>query len=310
MAIDQVQLNFNPASLMFINWMLAIVMFGVALDLRVADFKRVFKQPKAPAIGLLCQFLLMPALACLLVFVLTPPPSVALGIILVSACPGGNVSNFFTSFAKGNAAVSVSMSAVSTLVSIVMTPFNFMFWGQINPHTRPLIQQIELMPSDILGTVLSILVLPTVLGMALAAYKPGWARRLIKPMRWFSLLTFVGFIAAASAANYQHFISYIGSAFGIVFLVNGTALALGYGMACWAQIAAADARAVCFETGIQNSGFGLVLVFQFFAGLGGMAIIVAWWGVWHLISGLLLALYWSKRPAIKPLTGVGVPAKA
>lgn len=295
-AVDQIQLNFNPQSLAFINWMLAIVMFGVALDLRVADFKRVFSNPKAPIIGLLCQFFVMPALATALVFLIQPAPSVALGIVLVSACPGGNVSNFFTSLAKGNAAVSVSMSAISTLASIVMTPFNFVFWGNMNPHTRDLMQSISITPYDILGTVLVILVLPTILGMAAAAYKPDWAKRLLKPMRVFSLLVFAGFIAGAMAANFDNFKTHIGVAFWVVLAVNSSALLLGYWAARLLNVRPADARAVCFETGIQNSGFGLVLVFQFFAGMGGMAIIVAWWGVWHLVSGSLLALFWSRRP--------------
>lgn len=295
-AIDQVQLNFNPESLAFINWTLAIVMFGVALDLRLADFRRVLKSPKAPAIGLLCQFLLMPALATALVWLMQPSPSVALGIILVSACPGGNVSNFFTNFAKGNAAVSVSMSAVSTLASIVMTPFNFMFWGHANPATRELIQSISITPLDILSTVLTILVLPTVIGMLFAAYKPALAARMLKPMRMLSLVVFSGFVFGALYANWDNFLAHVGVAFWVVFVVNGSALLLGYNLARAFKVSRGDARAVCFETGIQNSGFGLVLVFQFFAGLGGMAIIVAWWGVWHLVSGLLLSSFWSRRP--------------
>lgn len=295
-AIDQVQLNFNPESLSFINWMLATVMFGVALELRLADFKRVLQQPKAPAVGLLCQFLLMPALATVLLMALNPTPSMALGIILVSACPGGNVSNFFTNFSGGNTAVSVSMSAVSTLVAIVMTPLNFMFWGQLNPITRDLMQSISLSPADLISTVMLILVLPTVLGMSFAAYKPDWAQRLIKPMKRLSLLIFVSFIGGALAANFDNFLNHIGTAFWVVLAVNSAALSLGYGIARLLKVKEADARAVCFETGIQNSGFGLVLVFQFFGGLGGMAIVTAWWGVWHLLSGLSLATWWSKRP--------------
>ncbi len=295
-AIDQVQLNFNPDMLGFINWMLAVVSFGVALDLRVADFQRVLRRPKAPLVGLISQFLIMPAVATVLVIALQPSPSMALGIILVAACPGGNVSNFLTNLARGNAAVSVSMSAISTLVSVVMTPANFVFWANINPQTRPLLEDIALSPVDILQSVLVILILPTVLGMLTRQLRPEWAQRALKPMQMFSMLVLFGFIAAALQANFSTFVAYVGEAFWTVLLVNGCGLLLGYGLARGLRLEVADARAVSFETGIQNSGFGLLLVFQFFGGLGGMAIVVAWWGIWHLVSGLALACLWRVAP--------------
>ena len=294
-AIDQVQLNFDPGALAALNWILAIVMFGVALDLRLEDFRRVLRAPWAPGIGLLCQFLLMPAIATGLLMLIQPAPSVALGIILVAACPGGNVSNFFTSLARGNAALSISMSSISTLAAILMTPFNFLFWGSVNPATAPLLRSISLQPSDILLTVLTILVLPTILGMLAAHYKPAIAAKLTRPMRWFSILVLFAFVIGALQANFEHFKTYIGVAFWVVLLVNAVALSTGYLLARLARLGEANARAVCFETGIQNSGFGLILCFNFFGGLGGMAIIAAWWGVWHLITGLSLASYWARR---------------
>jgi bile acid:Na+ symporter, BASS family len=294
-AIDQIQLNFNPAALQALNLVLAVVMFGVALELRVGDFRRVLRAPLAPAIGLTSQFLLMPALATLIVALLKPAPSVALGIILVAACPGGNVSNFFTALARGNAALSVSMSAISTLFSVVMTPLNFMFWGRINPYTADLLRSIEISPAQTFFTVLAILIVPTLLGMATAYRRPDWAARLLRPMRILSVLFMLGFISAAMAANFRHFLDYIGVAFWVVLMVNAVALFLGYGVARLVRLQRRDARAVCFETGIQNSGFGLILVFNFFGGLGGMALIAAWWGVWHLVTGLGLALFWSRR---------------
>jgi len=295
-AVDQIHLNFNPEALQALNLILGIVMFGVALDLRVEDFRRVLRAPLAPAIGLCCQFLLMPAFASLLVLLLKPAPSMALGIILVAACPGGNVSNFFTSLGRGNAALSVSMSAISTLFSIVMTPFNFMFWGRLNPHTAELLRTIELAPSQILSTVLVILVIPTIAGMLTAHFRPQWASRMLRPMRLLSVAFMLIFILGALAANFSNFIQYIGATFWIVFSVNATALLLGYGVSRLVRLSPRDARAVCFETGIQNSAFGLLLIFNFFGGLGGMALVAAWWGVWHLVSGLSLALLWSRRP--------------
>lgn len=301
-AIDQIQLNFNPASLQALNLILAIVMFGVALDLKTEDFRRVLGKPRAPAIGLLSQFLLMPAFASLLLLWLQPQPSIALGILLVAACPGGNVSNFFTSLGKGNAALSVSMSAISTLCSIVMTPLNFMFWGRLNPYTSPLLRSIEITPAQIFFTVLTILVIPTLLGMGLARWRPLWAGILMKPMRFMSLLFMLAFIGGALAANLDNFLDHVGHAFWIVLVVNASALSLGYLAARLARLQPQDARAVAFETGIQNSAFGLLLIFNFFDGLGGMALVAAWWGVWHLISGLGLALIWSRRPPLSEET--------
>ncbi len=301
--IDQIQLNFNPAALQVLNLLLAVVMFGVALDLRMEDFRRVVRLPRAPMIGLACQFLLMPAFAFMLLLWLEPAPSIALGIMLVAACPGGNVSNFFTAVAGGNVALSVSMSAVSTLASIAMTPLNFMFWGRLHPQTSDLLRQIELAPWDIFLTVLTILIIPTILGMLTARYQPGWAQRLLRPMRVLSIGFLLLFIGGAFAANLDNFLNYIGTAFWIVLTVNAMALALGYWVSRLARLGLRDARAVAFETGIQNSAFGLLLIFNFFEGLGGMALIAAWWGVWHLISGLSLAHVWSRRrPALAPAT--------
>ncbi len=298
-AVDQIQLHFNPASLQALNFILAIIMFGVALDLRLDDFRRVLRQPRAPLIGLCCQFLLMPALASLLLLWLQPAPSIALGILLVAACPGGNVSNFFTSLGRGNAALSVSMSAISTLLSILMTPLNLMFWGRLNPATRELLQQIDITPGQIFLTVLTILIIPTFTGMLLAQQRPAWAARLRLPLRRLSIGFMLCFIGGALAANFDNFLQYIGNAFWLVLGVNASALLLGYAAARLARLPVRDARAVAFETGIQNSSFGLLLIYNFFNGLGGMALISAWWGVWHLISGLGLALFWSRRqPAV------------
>lgn len=299
MNFDQAQLNFDPSALGFINWMLAIVMFGVALDLKIADFKAVLKNPKAPAIGLFSQFVAMPAIATAIVLLMEPPPTVALGIMLVSACPGGNVSNFFTSLAKGNAAVSVSMSAVSTLAAIIMTPLNFTFWASLNSRTAGLLQDVSLMPAEIATTVFSILILPTALGMTFAAIATQLAARIVIPIKWFSIVVMVIFIVGASVKNQSVLAEYVSIAFWIVACVNVAGLGLGYGLSCLFKLSEADARAVSFETGIQNSGFGLVLVFQFFSSYGGMAITVAWWGIWHLLSGMALAMIWSRVPAKK-----------
>lgn len=305
MGIDAVHLNFSPESLQALNWVIAIIMFGVALDIHWRDFKAVFSTPKAPLIGLLCQFVLLPAVACGLTLLLDlffpVAPGIALGVILVAACPGGNFSNFLTHFSGGNTALSVTMSSISTLASIVMTPFNIGFWGQLNPHTAPLLKSISIDPVQVFSTVFCILILPLALGMAFQHYRPTLSQKLKKPLQNLSLLFLGVVIVLALKNNFGYFLQYIGLAAGIVFLVNTVALALGYSMSRLTRLSQADAQAVAFEVGIQNAGFGLILIFNFFDGLGGMALITAWWGVWHLISGLALALWWRKTKMDLPL---------
>ena len=295
-ALDQVQLNFNPQGLFAINAAIGLMMLGVALELKLDDFKRIFIAPKAPAIGLGAQFLLLPALTFLLTLILRPPPSIALGMILVAACPGGNLSNIITYLARGNCAVSVSMTAVSTLAAIIMTPFNLSLWGSLNPGTARILQAVDLSPVDVFITVFIILGIPLGIGMLISRSFPALADKIRRPFKIFSLIFFISIVAAALAVNWQNFVNYVGLVFIGVLIHNALALNLGYWTGRLFRLSEQDNRAVSIEVGIQNSGLGLVLVFNFFGGLGGMAIIVAWWGIWHIIAGLITAFIFSHRP--------------
>lgn len=295
-AIDQVRLNFNPQGLFVINAAIGLMMLGVALELKLDDFKRIFVAPKAPSIGLGAQFILLPAFTFLLTLVLQPPPSIALGMILVAACPGGNLSNIITYLARGNCAVSVSMTAVSTVAAIIMTPLNISLWGSLNPATAQILQAVSLSPVDVFITVFIILGIPLVIGMLISRSFPTLADKIRRPFKIFSLIFFIGIVAAALAVNWQNFINYVGLVFIGVLIHNALALNLGYWTGRLLHLREPDSRAVSIEVGIQNSGLGLVLVFNFFEGLGGMAIIVAWWGIWHIIAGLITAFIFSRRP--------------
>jgi BASS family bile acid:Na+ symporter len=300
--IDQVQLNFNESTLLLLNILIGLIMFGVALDIRVEDFKRVLRDPRGPLIGLGAQFILLPAVTFGLISVLDVAPSIALGMIMVAACPGGNFSNFLTSYAGANAALSVSMTAVSTALAIVMTPFNLAFWGGLNEGTSAILREVSLDPLDLLVTILLILGIPLMLGMLVARTRPKLADRLHRPMRIFSLGAFGLFIVGALAANWQAFLDNVGAVAFVVALHNAFALAVGYWAARGLRSPRYDTRAISIEVGIQNSALALVLIFGFFDGLGGMAIIAAWWGVWHLISGLTISTWWSRRPVPVPQT--------
>lgn len=293
--LDQVQLNFNPGTLLVLNCILGLVIFGIALDMKLADFRRVARFPRAVLIGLASQFLIFPALTFVLVWLLKPQASIALGMMLVAACPGGNISNFMTHFSRGNTALSVTMSAISTMAAVIMTPFNFNLWASLYPEASGLLRSFSLDPLDMLFTILVLLGIPMALGMVVAARHPGFAGRMREPMKVFSLVVFVCFVLGALAANWQHFLNYIGAVILIVIVHNTLALCTGYSLARAAGVGESERRAVAIEVGIQNSGLGLILIFNFFEGLGGMAIIAAAWGIWHLVAGLALASWWRRR---------------
>jgi bile acid:Na+ symporter, BASS family len=297
--IDDVVLNFSPSSLMLLNAILAIVMFSIAIDLHPRDFRALLAAPKPVIVGLCAQFLVLPALTFGLVLATNPTPSVAMGLILVAACPGGNLSNFITHRAGGNTALSVSMTAMATVGAIFLTPLNIAFWGSIYAPTRALLRETAIDPISVAITVGLMLILPLVLGVLLNVKRPALSARLRKPLQTLSMTIFVAFIVAALAANWAYFLDFAFGIAGLVVAHNALAFAGGYGLARLTNLSEFDRRAVTIETGIQNSGLGLVLIFGFFGGLGGMAVVAAFWGIWHAISGLTLAMILSKRPAAR-----------
>ncbi len=293
-AVDAVRLNFRPQDLLLINAVIGLMMFGMSLDLKVEDFKRILRAPRAPLIGLGAQFLLLPFFSFLLTLVMDPVPSMALGMILVGSCPGGNLSNIITYLARGNAAISVSMTAVSTAAAILMTPLNLALWGGLNPATAPILRSVALRPMDVLTTIVLILGIPLALGLLVSRLYPGLVERVRKPFKVLSVLIFFAVVVLALKKNWEIFLAVIGLVMLGVFVQNAMALGVGYTAARVFRLPDRDARAVTIEVGIQNSALALVLVFNFFEGLGGMAIIAAWWGVWHIIAGLSVAGIWSR----------------
>jgi bile acid:Na+ symporter, BASS family len=306
--LDAVRLNFTPESLVVLDLILAFVLFGVALDMRVQDFKGILTAPRGTLIGLFAHSVLLPAVAWALTMLLQPSPSIALGMILVASCPSGNISNFLVNHAHGNTALSVTIAAFSMLGAIVFTPFNLSFWGELNPATRPILHAVTLRPVEVFGTIVVLLGIPTVLGMWVAHRWPRFAERARKPFRRLSLAFFALFVVGALVANWAFFLDYVGRVVLFVFLLNAFALLTGYFTARFARLTEPDRRAVAFEVGIQNSGFGLVLVFNFFGGLGGMAIVAAWWGIWHILVGTTLASIWRRFPPADSQAPAGAAA--
>jgi len=296
-AIDSVKINFNPEQLFWLNLCLGFLMFGVALDLKVDNFRYVLKNPQASLLGLAAQLLLLPLLTLALIWIWQPPPSVALGMILVAACPGGNVSNYAVHLAGANSALSISLTTVTTLFAAIITPVSFELFSQWIPGGRGLREVIALEFGSMLQIFFTLILLPLALGMSLNRWLPKLTLKLRKPVRWLSMAIFIGFVIVALFANGEVISEYLGLVFTLVLVHNALALTTGYTMANLAGLSLPDTRAVAIETGIQNSGLGLILIFNFFDGLGGMAMIAAWWGVWHLISAFTVAVWWRSRPA-------------
>lgn len=293
--LDSLVINFDVEGLWVLNITLAIIMFGVALGITKEDFIRLFQNPKILLTGITSQFILLPLVTFIFIKLVNPMPSIALGMMMVAACPGGNISNFMTQMAKGNAALSVSLTAFATLVSLVMTPFNLHFWGNLYAPTAQILKTIELDPMELAKLVTLILGVPLILGMFVRKRKPKLAEKLMKILKPISLIIFILFIIIAFYDNLSIFINYIHYVFILVIAHNFLALGTGFYFAKIMRLSYQNQKTLAIETGIQNSGLGLLLIFTFFDGLGGMALLVAFWAIWDIFSGLSLATYWSKQ---------------
>ncbi|MCF6167801.1 bile acid:sodium symporter family protein [Lutibacter sp.] len=293
--LDSLKINFDTEGLWVLNVTLAIIMFGVALGITIDDFKRLFKNPRILFTGIISQFILLPFITFIFIKLVNPMPSIALGMMMVAACPGGNISNFMTQMAKGNSALSVSLTAFATLISLVMTPFNLEFWGNLYAPTAQILQKVELNPWELAKLVTLILGIPLILGMLFNKYYKTLAKKLSKILKPISLIIFMIFIVIAFYDNFDIFVNYVEYVLILVIAHNLIALLTGFYFAKAMKLSYKNQKTLSIETGIQNSGLGLLLIFSFFNGLGGMALLVAFWAIWDIISGLLLATYWSKQ---------------
>lgn len=296
--LDKAVLKFDDKNIFIMNLSLGFIMFGVALQLKVGDFKRVLSAPKSVLAGFVSQFIALPFLTFLVIWIFKPMPSIAMGMMIVAACPGGNISNFMTSLAKGNTALSVCMTAIASICAVFMTPFNIEFYGKRYPATKKILEDVNVDFFDMLEILGLILVIPLVLGMAVRFYKPKIADLLHKFTHYGSMLIFGLIIVFAFVANMDLFLKYIHLVIFIVFAHNAIGIYTGFSLARLFKLPSKDQKTLAIETGIQNSGLGLGLISTFFysvEGVGGMAIVAGWWGIWHIVSGLSLAYFFRNR---------------
>lgn len=294
-ALDQASIHFSADSLRVLNLALAFLMFAVSLFIEREPLTRLRRQPRSLMVGLASQWLYMPLMTVALILLLEPPPGLALGMLLVSACPGGNVSNYLSMLARANVVLGISLVTISTLAAAVATPGLFALTARAVGAAGALPElQVDLV--GMLWTVLAIVALPLLLGSLFKHYAPALALRIRQPLRIAAGLLLLAFIVAGFAGNYRLFLAHIDALFGWVFLLNALAIAGGYALGWLFRLPEADRRALAIETGIHNSGLGLVLIFNFFDGSGPMALIAAWWGVWHILAGGIVAAVWSRIP--------------
>ena len=298
-AIDQIDVQLNAGGMNTINIVLAFVMYGVALGIRPGTFVEVFKKPKSVLLGMCAQLVFLPMFTFFLALALGGSISwtMAMGMILVASCPGGNISNFMSSLSKANVELSVSLTAISTALAVFMTPFNFWLYGNLYLHFAHIpgdVPTLVIPLWDVLKTIFILLGVPLVAGILTARWLPKVAGVLKKPLQWISILFFLAMVVLSFWGNRVAFVQCIKYIFLVVLIHNLLALAIGFVTGTAFKLPYKDRRTLTIETGIQNSGLGLVLllgtaIFAHFPPHGGMLVITAWWGIWHIVSGLTVS---------------------
>ena len=268
-----------------INYLLGVVMFGMGLTLNLQDFKIVFSRPKDIIIGCLAQFTIMPLLAWVLARVFRLDDALALGVVLVGCCPGGTASNVITYLAKGDLALSVGMTGVSTILAPFLTPL--LTWALAG----------ESVNVDVLGMLLSILwvvILPIVVGLIIKSLWPKFTDKAVDYLPAFSSVAIAFIVAIVIAANANKLLTGGLIIVLVVMLHNICGLGLGYVIGWMLKLSEPKKRAISIEVGMQNSGLASSLATLHFAAYPLATIPGAIFSVWHNISGAIVAYLFRK----------------
>lgn len=290
---DNIRIALSDGNVLLLNIALGLVMFGVSLDLKLSDFRQVFRKPGAILGGMAIQYIALPAMLTGFVFLWKPNLGFALGALLVLVSPGGSMSNFLTKMARGDVALSVVMTAIATLLSAFATPGLFNLWSSFYTEDDLSLYQLDVW--EMAKTVIFLTAFPLISGMLVRAYLPKAAAKAERFMKFFSIFILIAIIIIAVLKNKQTFTDHLGTVFGFVAFTNAMALALGYWLPMAGGAGKYKSKAISIETGIKNAGLSLVLIFNFWDGWGEPALIAAWWGIWHLITGFALAWWWGRK---------------
>ncbi|MBP1970713.1 BASS family bile acid:Na+ symporter [Virgibacillus natechei] len=268
----------------YISLLLGIIMFGMGLTLSLDDFKGVFQAPKSVLIAVVAQFTIMPLLALGLALTFQLPPEVAVGVILVGCCPGGTASNVMTFLAKGNTALSVSVTAVSTLLAPVLTPALTLVLAS---------RWLPVSAGDMFLSIVQIVLIPIVLGIVVRLLFRKQVEKSVAALPLVSVVGIVGVAAAVVSTNTEAIITTGLLIFSVVVLHNVLGLLVGYLLAKLLRLDFSDQKAVSIEVGMQNSGLAAALASAHFSPVA--AVPSALFSVWHNISGPILATWWGKK---------------
>lgn len=269
-----------------INYLLGVVMFGMGLTLNLQDFKIVFSRPKDVIIGCLAQFTIMPLLAWILARLFSLDEALALGVVLVGCCPGGTASNVITYLAKGDLALSVGMTGVSTLFAPFLTPL--LTWALAGKSVNV----------DVVGMLLSILwvvILPIVVGLIVKGLWPNFTKKATDYLPAFSSIAIAMIVAIIISANANKLLAGGSIIVLVVILHNLCGLSLGYLIGRLLGFSEAKKRAISIEVGMQNSGLASSLATIHFAAYPLATIPGAIFSVWHNLSGAAVAYLYSNR---------------
>ncbi len=266
--------------------LLALIMFSMGLGLQVADFKRALAMPRLIISGLVMQYSIMPLAALLIARALQLDPALSIGLILLGSCPGGTASNVITYLAKGNVALSITLTSLSTLLAIVLTPLITLLIAD---------SAIDVPAGKMLASILYMVILPVSLGLALNHLFPARIRPLSPFLPLIAVAAIVLIIAIITALNINHFAQIGATLLLAVVLHNTTGLFLGYGGARLLGYPAKECRTLAIEVGMQNSGLAVALAIKHFSAAA--ALPGALFSIWHNLSGSALAYIWSRRPS-------------
>jgi len=270
----------------YIPWILGIIMLGMGMTMTVDDFKGVLQSPKAVLIGVVAQFVVMPGLAYALCKLFNLPPEIAVGVILVGCCPGGTASNVITYMAKGNVALSVACTSVSTLLAPVLTPAIFYLLAS---------QWLKIDAASMFISILQVVLLPIIVGLILRTWLKRQVESYIQVMPLVSVIAIVAIVAAIIGGSKAAILQSGLLILAVVILHNGLGYLLGFTAARFFKLPYADSKAIAIEVGMQNSGLGVALAAVHFAASPITAVPSAIFSLWHNISGPALATYWASK---------------
>jgi len=269
----------------FISILLGVVMFGMGLATKLEDFKVVFSRPWDIAVGCAAQFTVMPALAWTLARLFGLDEALTVGVVLVGCCPGGTASNVITYLARGDLALSVGMTGVSTLLAPFLTPaLTLLLAGQT----------VDVNAYGMFINILWVVILPILLGLAAKRFFPNATERAVRFMPTVSSVAIAVIIALVVAANAKRLWAGGVTVFVVVILHNVCGLALGYLIAAALRLTEPKRRALCIEVGMQNSGLAASLAAVHFAAYPMAAVPGAIFSVWHNVSGAFVARLFRK----------------